>query len=430
MDAAAPSRRLRRLRRVALIVAVAAPLAATATADAPVADPLRELQWALDAIHAPSAPTGAGALVAVVDSGVDAAHPELAGRVVAGPDLVDGDDSPDDGSGHGTHVAGIIAAASGNGLGGAGVAPGARILAVRVLGPDDRGNAATIAAGVDAAVDAGADVVNLSMTWAEPGAHIAPVTAAIGRAADAGVLVVVAAGNDARERCDEPVLPRRALCVGSLSYARRLARSSNHGHGLGIVAPGEDLLSTWPGGGYRSMSGTSQAAAVTSGVAALLVELGLRGQELMDRLIATARDIGPLGRRAHAHPGAGSLDAERAVDGARQRRLPAVLRVASPRRAAAAVVGGRGLLVSCDSARPGLCRVGVRVHGTVVARGQATVDGTDVFDVLARPTPAGRRLLAGTHTVEAVVETTLAGAPTVRRRLLLLHPRASTLTSR
>ncbi len=383
-------------------------------------DPLRAQQWALDAIHLSSArgaPGGAGALVAVVDSGIDATNPELAGRVAAGPDLVDGDDAPADANGHGTHIAGIIAAAAGNEIGAAGVAPGARLLAVRVLDETGRGTAHNVAAGIDAAVDAHADIINLSMNWSEPDDQIAAVGAAITRAADAGALVVVAAGNDAREQCDEPVLPRRALCVGGLTYRRKLAPSSNHGAGLGIVAPGEDLLSTWNDGTYRYMSGTSQAAAMTSGVAALLVGLGLHGDELMQRLIATARDIETGG--AHSHPGAGALDAARAVDGVSQQRMPPVLRAPSPGHLHAGSVGRRGLLADCDAAKPGICHVSVRVGATIVAHGDAAVDGSDVYSVRAHPTRAGRRLLTPRCAVSAIVHTTLAGAVSVRRAVIL-----------
>jgi subtilisin family serine protease len=401
--------------------AVAAILAWSATTEAgTAADPMRDAQWALDAIHVPAAQriaTGAGALVAVVDSGVDATHPDLAGRVVAGPDLVDGDELPDDPTGHGTHIAGIIAAAAGNGIGGTGIAPAARILAVRVLGADNHGSAANVAAGIDAAVAAGADVVNLSFNWSQDNPELANVTAAMRRAADAGVLLVVAAGNDAQARCEEPVLPERALCVGALTPDLKLASFSSHGDGLGLVAPGDDILSTWRAGAYESLSGTSQAAAMTSGVAALLAGLGLRGDALMQRLVLTARDIGTPGPDASS--GAGMLDADRAVEGALERRAPAVLRAEAAPRAAAGSVRRRGLRVACDAARPGICRVDVRVGATIVARGATTVDGTGTFDVIARPTPAGRRLLARGRTRRGVVETSLTGASRVRRPLAL-----------
>jgi subtilisin family serine protease len=413
----ADSERRRNVLRGAL--AVVALLIGPAAAAGAAADPLRGSQWALDAIHLQPATgaTAAGALVAVVDSGVDAAHPDLAGRVVTGPDLVDGDDRPDDPTGHGTHIAGIIAAAAGNGIGGAGIAPAARILAVRVLDNDDSGSAANVAAGIDAAVDAGADVINVSLNWSQASPELAPVTAAMLRAADAGALLVVAAGNDAQGRCEEPVLPQRALCVGALNGDLKLATFSSYGQGLGVVAPGDAVLSTWRDGAYERMSGTSQAAAMASGVAALLAGLGLRGEALMQRLVSTARDIGTPGPDPRS--GAGILDAQRAVEGALQDRAPAVLRADAAPRAVSDSVRRRGLRVACDAARPGVCHVNVRVGGTVVARGSAPVDGTGAFDVVAFPTAAGRRLLAGGRALKGVVETSLRGASSIRRPLAL-----------
>jgi subtilisin family serine protease len=400
------------------LLALAGPGAAQASA---AGDPLRGVQWALDAIHLgankPLQATGAGALVAVIDSGVDATHPDLAGRVVPGPDLVDHDGDPSDPTGHGTHIAGIIAAAAGNGIGGAGVAPAARILAIRVLGSDNDGTAANVAAGINAAVDAGADVINLSLNWSQATQALAPVTAAMQRAADAGALVVVAAGNDAQGRCEEPVLPQRALCVGALSSNLKLSPFSSYGQGLGLVAPGDDLMSTWNDDAYHSMSGTSQAAAVTSGVAALLVGLGLHGDDVMKRLLATTRDVGTPG--VDARSGAGLLDAQRAVDGATQGRIPAVLQSSSVTRAVSRGLLRRGLNVACDAARAGTCRVQIHVGRTVVARGSAAVDGTGAFDVVARATAAGRRLLAGPRTLRGTVETSLRGAASIRTRLAL-----------
>jgi subtilisin family serine protease len=401
---------------IAALVILAGPAAAGA-----VTDPLRDQQWGLDAIHLPDAPPiadGTGALVAVVDSGVDATQPDLAGRVVSGPDLVDGDGVPDDPTGHGTHVAGIIAAAAGNGIGGAGIAPAARILAVRVLGTSNAADsAANIAAGIDAAAAAGADVVNLSFNWSREDPELATVIAAMRRAADAGVLLVVAAGNDGQQRCEEPVLPERALCVGALGSDLRLASFSSYGRGLGLVAPGEDVLSTSPGGTFESMSGSSQAAAMTSGVAALLVQLGVHGQALMQVLTSTARDIDAPGPDPRS--GAGLLDADRAIEGTLERHTPAVLRADAAPAAASGSIRTRGLRVACDAARPGVCRVDVRVGRTVVARGSVPVDGTGTFNVLARPTAAGRRLLARRGSLRGVVEASLTGASTIRRSLAL-----------
>ncbi len=306
-----------------------------------------------------------------------------------------------------------MAAAAGNGVGIAGVAPRARIFAVRVLGPDDNGSAANVAAGIDAAVDAGADVINLSLNWAQVSQELAAVTTAMQRAADAGALLVVAAGNTAQGRCEEPVLPRRALCVGALSSNLKLASWSSFGQGLSLVAPGDEIMSTWRGGDYQSMSGTSQAAAVTSGVAAMLVGLGIRGDELMKRLVSTARDIGAPG--VDARTGAGLLDAQRALDGAAQNRMPALLSVDAASRATARSLSRRGLRVTCDAARAGVCKVRIRAGGSVIARGSAALDGTGAFDIVARPTAAGRRLLSAKRAMSGVVDASLAGVARVRR---------------
>ncbi len=397
-----------------------------APADAARRDPLRAAQWALDAIHldglargsSRAAPAGAGALVAIIDSGVEATHPDLAGRVVRGPDLVDGPGGPDDPHGHGTHMAGIVAATAGNGRGGAGIAPASRILAIRVLDEHNVGSAAHVAAGIDAARAAGADVINLSLNWTSPSEALAPVTAAMQRAADAGIAVVVAAGNDAQARCEEPILPRRALCVGAVSSNLRLAPFSSHGTGLGIVAPGSNLLSTWRDGEYARASGTSQAAAVASGVAALLVGLGLRGQDVVDRLVRTARDIGPRGRDGTS--GYGLLDATRAVTGAARGKLPPVLRVSAPRRARSGTVRRRGLRVRCDAARAGTCRARVRIGRTTVARGSRRTDGTAAVTIRLRATAAGRRLLRRPRTRKATVVAAFRGAPGARRRVTLV----------
>jgi hypothetical protein len=213
------------------------------------------------------------------------------------------------------------------------------------------------------------------------------------------------------------VLPQHALCVGSLSDNLKLSPFSSYGQGLGLVAPGDDLMSTWNNNAYHSMSGTSQAAAMTSGVAALLVGLGLHGDQIAQRLLATARDIGTPG--LDSRTGAGLLDADRAVQGAAEGTIPAVVQATAAPRAVSAKVRRRGLNVACDAAKPGTCRVKVRVNGTVVAKGKAAVDGTGAFDVMARPTTAGRRMLARGQALSGTIEATLAGSTSLRSRVAL-----------
>jgi subtilisin family serine protease len=407
------------------LVLLIGPLSPSASA---AADPLRGAQWALDAIHlgtllgapTPAPPAGQGVLVAVIDSGVDATHPDLVGHVQPGPDLVDNDGVPNDEQGHGTHMSGIIAATADNGIGGAGIAPAARIFAVRVLDRNNEGSAYTISRGINAAIDAGAGVINLSLNWSQPNEDLSRVTAAMQRAADAGIAVIVAAGNSGQNHCEQPVLKGRSLCVGAIDADLRLAPFSSHGADLGIVAPGADVISTWPGGRYARASGTSQAAAEASGVAALLVGMGLRGEQVIQRLVQTARDIGAPGYDGQT--GFGMLDAARAVDGAAEGRIPPLLVVTSPAKIGQRRLRTAGLSVGCDAARPGICRVRVRARGVIVANGSSPVSGAKAVTVRARPTRAARRILKRRRALRGSVEVALSGAPAVRRALALRAP--------
>ena len=236
-------------------------------------DPRRGEQWNLDLIEADGArpvSNGAGAIVAVIDSGVQADHPDLAGRIGPGYDVVQGDSTPQDGDGHGTHVMGIIGAATGNGIGVESVAPGATLMPVRVLGDDGGGSIDDVARGVDWAREHGADVINLSLGSEVPlvGASGGDsFDAAIRRALAAGVVVVAAAGNNGVPVCEQPAAGDGLLCVGAVDKRRSRSFFSSFGSGLGLVAPGgsgatatgvsvgEDVLSTYAGSRYRSWPG-------------------------------------------------------------------------------------------------------------------------------------------------------------------------------
>ncbi|HUR84038.1 MAG TPA: S8 family serine peptidase [Solirubrobacteraceae bacterium] len=296
-------------RVIALALASLAVAPATAAA---AGDPLRSQQWNLDAINADEAhriSTGTGALVAVVDSGVQASHPDLAGKVVEGPDFIENDPTPNDEHGHGTNVAGIIAANSGNGIGIEGAAPGAKVLAIRVLDEHNRGYTDQEASGIDAAVAAGAQVINLSLsagpnvvTTLLPGDALVQ---AIERAARAGVVIVAAAGNDGVPLCAQPLLATKILCVGAVNRARRRASYTNYAVRVDMVAPGgetqvdEGIEGPQLGGGYSAMAGTSQATPHVAAAAALLVALGLRGGAVIDRLEQTATSLGSAPQLGH-----------------------------------------------------------------------------------------------------------------------------------
>jgi subtilisin family serine protease len=277
------------------------------------ADPLRPQLWGLDLINADpahSVSTGQGAVVAVVDTGVKADHEDLAGQVIAGHDYVDGDDNPADGNGHGTHVAGTIAAIEGNGKGVEGVAPGAKILAIRVLDNDGGGTDQDVAAGIDYARTHGANVINLSLGSDTPIDFLfgSDTGDAMARAIDAGIVVVAAAGNDSAPICGQPPASKNGdfLCVGAVTRDRQEASYSNGfslSNGVDVVAPGGsgcgtpscDILSTYNNGSYKAEAGTSMATPHVSGVAALLAACGVRGQAAVKRIASTATDLGPPG---------------------------------------------------------------------------------------------------------------------------------------
>jgi len=292
-------------------------------------DPLRGRQWGLSRVGAPQAwdaGRGKGITIAVVDSGVDLGHEDLRSRLVLGHDFVDGDGHPQDEEGHGTHVAGIAAAAAGNGRGIAGVAPLARIMPVRVLDGDGTGSASDVAAGIRWAVENGADVINLSLGDLGQPLFGPAFSDALDYAWANGAIPVVAAGNEfllSSGYSTEPAIvvgatdrndgkPGYASSVGSARWGMAAPG------GAGGVAPREDdiLSAYWtPGGrnGYAYLAGTSMAAPHVSGGAAILRSLGLSPQETVDRLLDTAHDIGPPGRDSTF--GHGRLNVAAAVRG-------------------------------------------------------------------------------------------------------------------
>ncbi|WP_433530936.1 type VII secretion-associated serine protease mycosin [Micromonospora sp. CA-263727] len=252
--------------------------------------------------HAPErlAPlaTGAGVIVAVVDSGVDRRHPQLAGRVLTGTDLLDpGGDGSRDCVGHGTGVASIIAAAPRDGIAFRGLAPDARILPVRVSEQqvvDGRGSGRTVgpdgfARAIRWAVENGADVVNLSVVlYAD---HPA-VRAAIAHAVARDVVVVAAVGNlhvsgDPRPY---PAAYPGVLGVGAVGVDGARAGFSQTGSYLDLVAPGADVLIAAPGQGHHRAEGTSYAAPFVAATAALLRQYRpeLTAEEVATRIVATA----------------------------------------------------------------------------------------------------------------------------------------------
>jgi serine protease len=292
-------------------------------------DPLYPRQWGLDQINAPAAwargVTGKGVTVAVLDTGVDFRHPDLRRQLVRGIDVVDGDSAcprgPQDEHGHGSHVAGIAAAATNNGIGVAGTAPDAKIMPVRVLDAGGSGSIEDIATGIRWAADHKAKVINLSLGELPVVGQLQPINQeledAINYAWAKGALVVAAAGNDTFPLCSYPSFADRAVCVGATGPGGLPSWYSNFPNNktmLGFRAPGGfgtvfceddlDVWSTvWPGSdsdcqgsaslsGYETFAGTSMATPYVAGVAALLFSQGLTNQQIVDRLKATSSNHG------------------------------------------------------------------------------------------------------------------------------------------
>jgi type VII secretion-associated serine protease mycosin len=283
----------------------AVPGYAVAYRSVPADDPVLDEQWQLDYLDAEDAwqrADGSGVTVAVLDSGVDSSHPDLAGQVLPGVDLVDATtDGRTDLVGHGTTVAALIAGRSDDGHGVVGLAPKAKILPVRVLNKENRyDDATTVANGVRWAVDHGARVVNLSLGGTGTSESLAE---ALDYAFDKDVVVVACTGNITPPAPTQVWYPARepgVLAVAGLSRDEGdepLWTSSITGPQTVLAAPAADLLGARPGGYWR-VQGTSFAAPLVSATAALVRSHWPRmsAANVVNRLVSTARDLGAAGR--------------------------------------------------------------------------------------------------------------------------------------
>ncbi|MGK5678063.1 S8 family peptidase [Actinoplanes sp. URMC 104] len=279
---------------------------ATATEVPAGTDAYRSQQWDFSKISVSAAwpkSTGAGVVVAVLDTGVDAKHPDLAANLVSGYDAVaDTAGVATDGNGHGTHVAGTIAAATGNGVGVSGIAPDTKIMPVRVLGADGSGYMSDTAEGIIWAADHGANVINMSLG---SGSKVTAVSNAISYARSKGVVVVAAAGNERAQGSPTsyPAADAGVIGVAATDSSDKVAGYSNAGSYVDVAAPGSGILSTYPtalGGktGYATMSGTSMASPHVAAVAALLkaYNRNLTPDQVESALESSAVDLGTAGR--------------------------------------------------------------------------------------------------------------------------------------
>jgi len=268
------------------------------------ANPLEADQWGLGHVGFPEAwdsSTGEDAVVAVVDTGVDLEHPDLQGQLVEGYDFVDPGTPPDDPNGHGTHVAGIIAAAD-NDTGIIGSAHQAKVMPVRVLDADGFGESDAIADGVVWAAENGADVINLSLGDEGFGSRISKgcvINEAILEANELGAVVVAAFGNEGKLGLSYRI-GVDVVVVGAIDQDNEVASFSNVGDVRAVMAPGVKIVSTVPEepttifpegtNGYAELDGTSMASPFVAGQAALLVAQGRNRDEVIDAIDLTAEN--------------------------------------------------------------------------------------------------------------------------------------------
>lgn len=257
--------------------------------------------------------TGKGVKVAIIDTGADLMHPALRHSIIGGWDFInndaiaadqkdyqdnDRDGRVDEAFGHGTHVAGIVHL----------VAPDAQLLIVRVLDADGRGDIVNVAAGVRWAIEQGAKVINMSLGSTEGSDALKDV---FEEAANAGVIMVSTAGNWGNDQMDFPGFYRHVMGIAAVDNVNNAATFSSYGGAIDLAAPGVQIRSTYPGGGYRLWNGTSMAAPFVAGTAALLAEKhpAWTMDETLIRLENTARTVTGLPASANRRDfGAGALD--------------------------------------------------------------------------------------------------------------------------
>ncbi len=333
-------RTTRSLRPLAAVVA-AIVLGASAAAAQAATDPLLGEQWGLTnvATGAPEAWTqsrGDGVLVAVLDSGVQLSHPDLAESLwrndgetpangidddrngyvddVHGANIKALNGNVEDDNGHGTHVAGILAAQAGNGVGGSGIAPGARIMSVKVLDANRAGDSSQLAKGIRYAIGEGAKILNVSIN----GNGTSPdLDDALNYASQQGATVVASAGNQARDIDLIPSYPASSaepsvLTVTAIETTGSLLSIANRGlRSVDLAAPGGSILSTARSSGYELREGTSMAAPFVAGALALLAAArpDLPQSELRSAIVQSA----PRPRLLAGLLGSGALNAGAAL---------------------------------------------------------------------------------------------------------------------
>lgn len=337
-----------------------------------VNDPYIGSAWHVNKIGAPAAwdtTMGTGVTIAILDSGIETAHPDLAPNLVAGYNLYASNNDLTDVCGHGTLVAGAAAAVSNNGMGVAGIAGQSRIMPLRVAYLKTDGGCyasySTVANGLIYAADHGARVANVSYGGVSTSSS---VTSAANYLKSKGGLVFVSSGNTGT---DQGYAPNSAMIVvGATDSGDARASWSSYGSFVSLSAPGSGIWTTRTGAGYGSVNGTSFASPVAAGVAALMMATApsLSNSRIESLLFSTAIDLGAAGRDPYY--GYGRVDAAAAVQAAKL--AVATIDSTAPIAAISAPLGSSSVagLVAVDttaSDNVGVARVDLQVNGTTVA---------------------------------------------------------------
>ena len=301
-------RKNRRLKHVELDMAVAHA--------ASVTDPSYASSWALPKIQAPSAwdsANGSGVTIAILDTGVDITHPDLAANVVPGWNVFDNNADTTDVHGHGTTVAGVAAMAANNGKGSAGVAWGAKIMPVRISDPNGYAYWSTVAQGIYWAADNGAKVANISFNGVSGSAT---VQAAAQYMRNKGGVVIVAAGNSGT--MESIAANDSILTVSATDQNDARASFSSYGAYVDLSAPGVSLYTTMKGGGYANASGTSFSSPVVAATAALMLAANSKATpaDVDKYLTSKSLDLGTTGKDQYF--GYGRVNAAAAVQAVKQ----------------------------------------------------------------------------------------------------------------
>ena len=375
-------------------------------------DPNFPSQWHLTKIQAPTAwnttTGGIATPIAVVDSGIDPKHPDLASRLIPGWNFLGDNSDTHDVLGHGTAVAGVVAAATNNLTGVAGVTWANPIMPLVVLNSSDYASYSDIAAAIMYAADHGARIINVSIGGTSPSSTL---QSAVDYAWNKGAVVFACAMNNSNSTANYPAACDKVVAVSATNEADTLAGFSSYGSWITLSAPGNNILTTNNGGGYGYWYGTSFASPITAGAAALVLALrpSLSSAALVNLLQNNSDDLGAPGYDTSF--GWGRVNVSRVVSAASSLVVtPPSVSISAP--SADATVSGTVTVSGTSSGPNGIASVQLSVDGKAVS----TVAGPSFSFSWASGT-----VTAGSHTltVTASDSTGLTGSASVPVRVLL-----------